>query len=38
MRTAFVFLSGVFVSMFLSDYLPALARAVMYMVQRAPVG
>ena len=38
MRMAFAFFSGVFVSMFLSDYIPALARAIMYMVQRAPVG
>jgi hypothetical protein len=38
MRTAFVFLSGVIVSMFMSDYLPALARAIVYMVQRSPVG
>jgi len=33
MRMAFAFVSGVFVSMFLSDYIPALARAITYVVQ-----
>jgi hypothetical protein len=36
MRMAFAFVSGVFVSMFLSDYIPALARAIAYAVQHTP--